>query len=70
MGLKSCKTCGKMISSSARKCPNCGERNPTATPFSQKSNAGKAFEVGATGISSIFVIICAIVIFIVLLMLI
>lgn len=70
MGLKPCKTCGKSISTSATKCPNCGERNPTATPFSQKSTTGKVAEAGFMGISSIFVIICAIVIFIVILMLI
>lgn len=60
----------KTISTNAKKCPHCGERNPTATPFNQKSTAGKTVDVVGAGLGGIFAIICAIVIFIVLLMLI
>lgn len=67
MVLKPCKTCGKMVSENASKCPYCGEKNPTAIPFSQKSTAGKAVDVAAGGIATISVVICGIIIFIVLL---
>src|SRR5437868_3445224 len=30
MALKKCRECGKEISSSAKVCPNCGKKNPTA----------------------------------------
>ncbi len=32
MALKPCKECGREISTEAKTCPNCGERNPTAAP--------------------------------------
>lgn len=28
MALKNCKECGKEVSSSAKKCPHCGVKNP------------------------------------------
>ncbi|MBZ2165917.1 hypothetical protein [Methanobacterium spitsbergense] len=59
-----------MISTSTSKCPHCGERNPTAKPFNQMGTAEKVAYTGFMGAGSIFFIICAIIIFIILLMLI
>ena len=56
--LKPCKTCGREISTNARKCPHCGERNPT-TPYFKDMNTG---EKGVEVIVTIVVIIIAIII--------
>lgn len=33
MALKKCKECGKEVSTSAKKCPNCGVKDPTSNPL-------------------------------------
>lgn len=65
--MKPCKTCGKMVSTNASKCPYCGERNPTFPRFSEMSTAGKAVYAGGVGISSIIFIIIFIIAFVFLL---
>ena len=67
--LKPCKTCGREVSTNARKCPYCGESNPTIPPFKDMSTGGKIFTAGAYGISGIIAIIIGIIIFIIILML-
>jgi len=66
--LKPCKTCGKEVSTSATTCPHCGQSNPTTPDFKDMSTGEKAVTAGAYGISTIFVIIIAIVLFIIILM--
>lgn len=56
-----------MVSTSARKCPNCGERNPTTPPFSELSTPGKVFVAGGTSIVTILFVIGFICLFIILL---
>ena len=67
--LKPCKTCGREVSTTARKCPHCGQSNPTIPDFKDMSTGGKAVTAGIYGISSIIAIIIAIIVFIIILML-
>ncbi|MFA0834632.1 MAG: hypothetical protein ACC609_11560 [Methanobacterium formicicum] len=66
--LKPCKTCGREVSTSARRCPHCGQENPTTPDFKDMSTGEKAVTAGAYGITSIIMIVIGIIVFIIILM--